>query len=315
MSTHTLPRRSSVHAAKLSQPVRRRDAVKNIRLAIAQIRPSLGDLEKNLDLHLEYVRRACDEDADVVMFPEQSLTGYFLSDLVTEVAIPRDDDRLNALREASMNIDIIVGFIEETADHRFIPAAGYLHAGSWQHIHHKIYLVTYGLFDEARDLAAGSTVRAFTTPIGRQAMLICEDLWHPSTASIAAADGADIIYGLSSSPGRGISGGATEMGSSETWHTLNRMYAQLHVCFVAHCNRVGYEDGVNFWGGSEVIGPDGETLARAPDFEEALVVATLDDSMLRRQRARLPLRRDENVGLNGREFARIAAERHRIDVE
>lgn len=289
--------------------------MKNIRLAIAQIGPSLGDLERNLDLHLEYVRRACDEDADVVMFPEQSLTGYFLSDLVTDVAVPRDDDRLNPLREASMDIDIVVGFIEETADHRFVPAAGYLHKGNWKHIHHKIYLVTYGLFDEARDLAAGSTVRAFTTPIGRQAMLICEDLWHPSTASIAASDGADIIYGLSSSPGRGIAGGTPELGSSETWHTLNRMYAQLHVCFVAHCNRVGYEDGINFWGGSEVIGPDGESLIRAPDFEEALVVATLDDSMLRRQRTRLPLRRDENVALNGREFTRISAERHRLDVE
>ena len=94
---------------------------------------------------------------------------------------------------------------------------------------------------------------------------------------------------------------------------LNKLYAQLHVCYVAHCNRVGFEDGVNFWGGSEIVGPDGTVLARAPDFKEALVVATLHDAELRRQRARLPLRRDENVGINGREFARIAAQRHRAN--
>jgi predicted amidohydrolase len=273
----------------------------------------LGDLDHNVALHLDYIDRAAAAGADVVVFPEQSLTGYFLSDLVPDVALPRDDSRLNQLREASRNIDVVFGFVEETSDHRFLPAAGYLHDGDFVHVHHKVYLVTYGLFDEARDLAAGSAVRAFDTPFGRKAMLICEDLWHPTTASIAAADGADVIYGLSSSPGRGVAGGTNELGSAETWRAINRLYATLHVGYVVHCNRVGFEDGVNFWGGSEVVGPDGEVLARAPDFEEALVFATLSDAPLRRQRTRLPLRRDENVTLNGLEFARIAAQRHRLD--
>ena len=287
--------------------------MQDFRLALAQIRPTLGDLEQNLAVHLAYVERAASEAADVVVFPEQSLTGYFLSDLVTTVALRRDDPRLDPLREASTNIDIVFGFVEEPADSRFLPAAAYLHAGKFVHVHHKVYLVTYGLFDEARALASGSSIRAFDSSLGRQAMLICEDLWHPSAASIVAADGADIIYGLSSSPGRGVSNGSSELGSAETWRRLNKLYAQLHVCYVAHCNRVGFEDGVNFWGGSEIVGPDGTVLARAPDFKEALVVATLHDAELRRQRARLPLRRDENVGINGREFARIAAQRHRAN--
>ena len=285
----------------------------DFRLALAQIRPALGDLEHNLALHLEYIDRAASAGADVVVFPEQSLTGYFLSDLVPDVALPLDDARLDPLREASRSLDVIFGFVEKTSDHRFLPAAGYLHDGEFVHVHHKVYLVTYGLFDEARDLAAGGAVRAFDTRLGRQSMLICEDLWHPTTASIAAADGADVIYGLSSSPGRGVAGGTHELGSAETWRAMNRLYATLHVCYVVHCNRVGFEDGVNFWGGSEVVGPDGEVLVRAPDFEEALVFATLGDGPLRRQRTRLPLRRDENVMLNGREFARIAAQRHRVD--
>lgn len=285
----------------------------DFRLALAQIRPALGDLDRNLTLHLDYIDRAAAEGAEVVVFPEQSLTGYFLSDLVPDVALPRDDARLDPLREASRKLDVIFGFVEETTDHRFLPAAGYLHNGEFVHVHHKVYLVTYGLFDEARDLAGGGAVRAFDSRFGRKSMLICEDLWHPTTASIAAADGADVIYGLSSSPGRGVAGGTNELGSAETWRAMNRLYATLHVCYVVHCNRVGFEDGVNFWGGSEVVGPDGEVLARAPDFDEALEFATLADAPLRRQRTRLPLRRDENVTLNGLEFARIAAQRHRLD--
>ena len=284
--------------------------MRDLRVALAQIRPRLGDVAHNLAIHVEYANRAVTAGCDVVVFPEQSLTGYFLSDLAAEVAVPRDDASLGPILEASRGVAIIFGFIERTADHRFVPAAACAFGGRLLHVHQKVYLVTYGLFDEARDLAPGRRLRAFDTPRGRQAMLICEDLWHPTSAALVAADGADVIYALSSSPGRGVGGGVRELGSAETWHALNRLYAQMLVCYVVHVNRVGFEDGVNFWGGSEVVAPDGACLARAPDFEEALVVADLPDSRLRRQRTRLPLRRDENIDLVSREFARVAAERH-----
>ena len=280
--------------------------MRDFRLGLAQIRPHLGDVGRNLELHLDYARRAVDTGCDLVVFPEQSLTGYFLSDLVPQVALRTDADQLAPLLEASREIAIVFGFVEETDDHRFLPAAGFAHRGELQFVHHKVYLVTYGLFDEGRDLAAGTQVRAYDTEFGRQAMLICEDLWHPTSPAIAASDGADVILGLSSSPGRGVSDGKQELGSAGTWHALNRLYAQMLVCYVVHCNRVGYEDGVNFWGGSEVVGPDGACIARAPDFEEALVTADLTDRELRRQRTRLPLRRDVKAALVGREFARIA---------
>lgn len=282
--------------------------MRDFRLALAQIRPRLGDVEANLALHLDYVERARAAAADVVVFPEQSLTGYFLSDLVSQVALRRDDPLLTPLLEASHELAIVFGFVEETSDHRYVAAAGFAHGGKLVHVHHKVYLVTYGLFDEARDLAPGDGLRAFDSPFGRQAMLVCEDLWHPTSAAIVAADGADVIYGISSSPGRGVSDGKSELGSAETWHALNRLYAQMLVCYVVHCNRVGYEDGVNFWGGSEVVGPDGECLVRAPDFDEALVTADLKDAELRRQRTRLPLRRDGNVELVSREYRRITAQ-------
>lgn len=278
----------------------------DFRLGLAQIRPHLGDVDANLEIHLDYVARAVDAGCDVIVFPEQSLTGYFLSDLVAEVAMRRDDTRMLPLLEASMEIAIVFGFVEESDDHRYFPAAAFAHRGGLKHVHQKVYLVTYGLFDEGRDLAAGHGLRAFDTEFGRQALLICEDLWHPSSAAIVAADGADVIYGISSSPGRGVAGGRRELGSSETWHNLNRLYAQTLVCYVVHCNRVGFEDGINFWGGSEVLGPDGELLVRAPDLEEALVTADLSDLGLRRQRTRLPLRRDSKVALVSQEFGRIA---------
>ena len=283
--------------------------VRDSRVALAQIRPRLGDIEHNLSIHLEYADRAAAAGCDVVAFPEQSLTGYFLSDLVVDVAVSRSDALLKPILEASHQVAIVFGFIERTPDHRCVAAAGYAANGRLLHVHHKVYLATYGLFDEARDLAPGRHLRAFDTPHGRQAMLICEDLWHPSSASLVAADGADIIYGLSSSPGRGVGNGSHELGSTETWHALNRMYAQMLVCYVVHVNRVGFEDGVNFWGGSEVIAPDGTCLVRGPEFDEALVIADMPDSGLRRQRARLPLRRDENVDLVSREFARVLVER------
>ncbi|MBM4438104.1 MAG: carbon-nitrogen hydrolase [Actinobacteria bacterium] len=283
--------------------------MRDFRLSLAQIRPRLGNVDANLVLHHQYVERALAERSDVVVFPEQSLTGYFLSDLVSHVALRRDDPAFLTLRELSRDIAIVFGFVEESADHRYLAAAAYLHRGAFVHVHHKVYLVTYGLFDEARDLAAGESLRAFDTEVGRQAMLICEDLWHASAASVVTADGADVILGLSSSPGRGLAGARRALGSAETWRTLNKLYAQLFACYTVHCNRVGYEDGVNFWGGSEVVGPDGESLARAPEFDEALVSVQLTDRELRRQRTRLPLRRDENVALTQRELARIAAGR------
>ena len=285
--------------------------MRDFRLALAQIRPRLGDVDANLALHTQYVERAIAEKCDVVVFPEQSLTGYFLGDLVPHVALRRDDPVLKPLLELSRDIAIVFGFIEDSDDHRFLAAAAYLQGGKFVHVHHKVYLVTYGMFDEARDLAPGNRLQAFDTAHGRFGMLLCEDLWHLSAASVVAVDGADVLLGLSSSPGRGVSSGSHQLGSTEMWRMLNRVYAQLFVCYVAHCNRVGFEDGVNFWGGSEVVGPDGQPIAQAPEFDEALVIANVRDAELRRMRTRLPLRRDENLGVTLAALERIAAERVR----
>ena len=177
-----------------------------MKIALAQISPRLGDVEANLKLHLDSIDRAAASGANVVCFPELSLTGYYLRDLTSTVAVRPDagDHVFARLLEASRGIDVVVGFVEETERFLHYNSAAFLSAGKVVHVHRKVYLPTYGMFDEQRFMAAGDTVRSFATPWGRVAMLICEDLWHLSLPYLAWLDGADYLLGLVASPGRGI---------------------------------------------------------------------------------------------------------------
>ncbi len=280
-------------------------------LGIAQLAPVLGDLEKNLALHEKILREAEGQGVDLLLFPELSLTGYFLKDMVPSVALTPRDSRLDFLKRASRGMAIVVGFVEESSDHRFFNAAAYFDDGKLRHVHRKLYLPTYGLFDEQRYFAQGDKLRAFDTRFGRMALTICEDLWHPATAYLAALDGAQVILCVSASPGRGLRPEGT-FANAAAWEHLNRAYAQLFTCFLCFCNRVGYEDGACFWGGSEVIAPTGEALVRAPQLEEALLTVTIDRREVQRERIANPLLRDERLDLTIRELQRITRELQRI---
>lgn len=274
------------------------------RLAVGQIAPTLGDLEKNLALHERMARDAVAQSANLLVFPELSLTGYFLKDQVPSVSLRTDAPALRLFRELSQRIAIILGFVEEASGHRFYNASAYFEGGEICHVHRKAYLPTYGIFDEARYLAAGERVRAFDTALGRMAILICEDLWHPAVPAIAAWDGAEILVCPSASPGRGL-GQAGPFQNAATWERTIRTCGDLLTSYVVYVNRVGYEDGACFWGGSEVVAPSGETLAKARYLEEELLLATLDPGALRRARVANPLLRDERLDLTARELTRI----------
>ena len=278
--------------------------MRDFRVGVAQINPVLGDLDRNLEMHLEWIGRARDDGCELLVFPELSLTGYVLEDLAYGVGMRLGDARLERLVEESKSISMIVGFVEHTSDHEYRIASAYLEDGAITYVHHKVYLVTYGLFDEGRYLAAGERIRAFDTKFGRQAILICEDLWHPSAPMIAAADGADVIHAPAASPGRGIAGATRVLGSARTWHDLTRVYSQMLVNFTVFANRTGYEDGINFYGASRILGPDGQVLADAGS-DPSLVFADLSDGALRRARIASPLRRDEKLAVTLSELARI----------
>jgi NAD+ synthase (glutamine-hydrolysing) len=279
-----------------------------LRIALAQINTKLGDLQANLDKHLELIAQSKKQKADLLVFPELSLTGYVLQDLVAYAAHkPTDDDPVfKPLLKASHDLDLVVGFVDEDSRHRFFIASAYLSGGRVLHVHHKVYLPTYGLFDEGRFFAWGDSIRSFDTRFGRVGLLICEDFWHASPPYLLWLDGADIMLFSSASPGRGLND--HEKLESARWvERVTKAYASMFTAFVAHSNRVGYEDGLLFWGGATVFDPNGDEIAHGPYFEEALTIADLDLNQLRRTRARLPLLRDERTSLVQNELQRILA--------
>jgi predicted amidohydrolase len=284
-----------------------------INIALAQINTRLGKVEDNLEKHLVYIHEATSNGADLVIFPELSLTGYVLQDLASTVAHKpvNNDPVFRPLLEASQKVDIMVGFVEEDIRNRFFISAAYLSRGEILHVHRKVYLPTYGLFDESRFFAWGDALEAFDTPFGRLGMLICEDFWHASPPYLLWLDGADILLFQSASPGRGL----THEPDLDTAHWvdhINRAYASLFTSFVVHCNRIGFEDGLNFWGGSSVYDPNGKVLLHAPQYQETLAMCEIDLNELHRSRARLPLLRDERTALVQRELNRILTHRENL---
>jgi predicted amidohydrolase len=280
-----------------------------VNVGLAQIYPKIGDVKTNLQKHLEYVDQAVAQGVDLLVFPELSLTGYQVQDLVPEVAIKAtaDDPTFAVLLDASRKLDLVFGFVHEDERQRFYIASAYLSGGEVVHIHHKLYLPTYNMFDEGRYFDQGEHVRAFDTRFGRIGMLICEDFWHTSPAYLLWLDGADVLVFISASPSRGLDDGDRLSGTR--WVELvNQAYGSMFTDYVIHCNRVGYEDGKNFWGGSSIVDPDGEFVLHGTYFDETLLVQSIDLNQLHRTRSRLPLLRDERPTLVQRELARILAE-------
>lgn len=282
----------------------------SLSVGLAQIDPALGDFSRNLARHREWVQRAVDAGVKLLVFPELSLTGYFLRDLVVDSAISLDGPQMTELKALARDLDVVLGAVIEGPDHRFFNTSLYLSRGELVHAHRKVYLPTYGMFDEQRYLASGDRFRSFQTSRGRMGMLVCEDIWHLSSAYILSLEGVDVIICPSSSPGRGVSTDE-RLGTAASYNLICRTYAQFLTTFFLYCNRVGYEDGANFWGGSMVIGPNGDIIAQHQEAEEALVLATLDFGELRRARLANPLLRDERVELTINEMQRAWHERTR----
>src|SRR6266542_2541731 len=282
-----------------------------LRIALAQIAPRLGLLDENLARHHALLEDAREEGAGLVVFPELGLTGYLLQDLAADVAMRLDDPRLTELVAATRGLSAIVSFVEESADHRLFIAAALLEDGRLRHVHRKVFLPTYGLFDERRFFAAGDMLRAVPSRLGVGiGLAICEDFWHLSAPHLLAPDGAQVLVNVSSSPGRDLATtNEVGLGTATSWRTLMRAYAQLTTSFDVFCNRVGVDESISFWGGSEVIGPSGAAIFSAPLYDEGLFFVDVDLDDVRRERFALPLLRDERPELQVRELERIIAER------
>lgn len=280
----------------------------DLHIAIGQIRPKKGSYPDNLRrLGAVFAQIAeAERPPNVIMFPETVMSGYFVEGGVREVAVTAGTLFRDLAAQHSLvgcpPLDVVVGFYEEFRN-RYFNAAVYASLGGPQpgirHIHRKIFLPTYGVFDEERFVDRGHTAQAFDTNWGRAAMVICEDAWHSLVPTIAALDGAQVIIVPSASPARGVSPGGTHAedgdalpASVRRWERVMRRIAEEHGVYVALAQLVGFEGGKGLCGGSMVVDPHGNVLVRGPLFEEALITADVRTDEITRARAGLPLLAD-----------------------
>ncbi len=265
-----------------------------LRLGLVQFQPRKADPRGNLARIREHVARV-GAGHDLLVFPEASLTGYFLEGGVTEVAISVEDLAEGLGKPPAEVGDLVVGFFERWRRGIHNSVAYFQPDGERYraiHVHRKMFLPTYGIFQEARFADPGRDLAAFDTRFGRMGLLVCEDLWHSLPGAVLALDGAELLLVPSASPAREFPPGLGRPGNLARWDDLARGAAVEHGVFVAVCQLVGSEGGKVFPGGSVVMGPDGALLARGPLLEEALVSAALDGGTIDRARFEAPLLAD-----------------------
>ncbi|MEA2111893.1 MAG: nitrilase-related carbon-nitrogen hydrolase [Campylobacterota bacterium] len=237
-----------------------------MRVSLAQTSPQLN--RSNLERATATVKQS---DADVVVFSELALNGYMLQDKVFEDAFSIEE--LSSLNIASLDRDIVVGAAIKV-DGRTYNSALYFSKGELLHIHHKVHLPNYGMFEEARYFFRGNDVKCFDTQYGKCAMLVCEDLWSASVIAKLAELKPDIVYVLAASPSRDFSEAGLLIETQ--WNSLLSSTALLCSSYVVFVNRVGFEDGLGFWGGSRVITPKGEVEYRLENFKDDVLSADLN---------------------------------------
>jgi NAD+ synthase (glutamine-hydrolysing) len=277
-------------------------------LAIAQFRPDKGAYARNLARLGEVFKEVgkWPDPPGLVVAPESALTGYFLEGGVRDLALPaeqlfQDLARVHA-ESGAPPLDISLGFYEVYRNHLHNSAL-YASLGGGdagiRHVHRKVFLPTYGVFDEERFVEPGQEVAAFDTRWGRAAMLVCEDAWHSLTPTLAALDGAQLIIVPSATPARGITapGNGGRPANLDRWDRLAQGIAEEHGLFVVVTHLVGFEGGKGFVGGSVLVNPRGQAIVHAPLFEPATVPAVIDFEEITRARAETPLLSDLRLRL------------------
>jgi len=277
-----------------------------LRIALAQLDCVPGQVEANLSRAGEVVDRAGADGADLVVFPELFLSGHCVNDQGGDVTLGLDDERLGGLSlRGERPPAVVVGFTE-AAHGAACNSASYLQDGSVTHVHRKVSLVRYVLFEEDKRFSPGRTVQAFDTALGPMAILLCNDAWQPGLAAVAVHAGAEVLVVPSNSADSAFS---QFMDLHQTWRDITRFYASLLECFVVFVNRVGGEGGMAFWGGSHVVDPSGRVVAEAPLHEEALLMVDIDLADVHRRRWQVPLLDNPALDVVERDLGLLAGQR------
>jgi N-carbamoylputrescine amidase len=270
---------------------------------IVQVKPAKGRYDQNLaELGVVFTQLIADGAPDLIVLPEAAMTGYFLEGAVYDLARTARsfaDDLTRTWREAAGEraVDLVAGFYEND-EGTYYNSSLYLEIGARDarivHVHRKMFLPTYGVFDEERFVSRGRRLRAFETRFGRMAMLICEDVWHAIMPTIAAVKGARVLIVPSAAPGRGIDG-EQELTSITRWREILRATAAEHGVFVVYAGLAGFEGGKGMSGSSCIVGPRGETIVAGPELGACVVSGAIDLREADLARSSLPLLGDLNA--------------------
>lgn len=265
-----------------------------LHVGAAQINASLGDINLNLERHLEVIAEAREHQLALLVFPELSLTGYGLGSGVMQVAMPLEDPLLARLARAAGEMQTVVGFVEEASPGEYYNALAILQDGEMVAVHRKLNLPTYGGLEEGKWFSHGNALTHTTVRPGWSAtQLICADLWNPALVHAALLPRPTVLC----APINSASGIVSEAFSNERNWALNvHFYAMTYGTPVIMANRYGREGESHFWGGSRILGPRGELLAEADDHE-MLISAELSRTAIAKARFELPTLRDADTPL------------------
>lgn len=265
------------------------------RVASVQFKPEMGRIAHNLDRIGEIVRQAvADERADLVVFPETAVSGYYVQGGANENALTSDEVRYEiGKRIGDARVDVLVGYYEKSDSQPF-NSAGYFEFSSGASrtvgVYHKFFLPTYTVFDEDRYVARGTELGLFDTRFGRVGVLICEDAWHSLLGTLLAVHGAQMVCTVIASPGRGFQG--PEPSNVDRYERMVRAVSEEHGVFSVSSMLTGFEGGKGLVGGSVIYDPAGERLAKGDVMDEHMVVADIDFGMIEVARAKAPLLAD-----------------------
>jgi predicted amidohydrolase len=247
-----------------------------MKIALAQISPKLS--RDNFDMHESAILEVS-KNADVIVFPELSMNGYMLMDSVYEDAFLLSE--LAFFEQLSKEIDIIIGAATKE-EHKIYNSALYYSEGRLLNIHHKNNLPNYGMFQEGRFFFEGSGLKSFVTLYGKTMMVVCEDLWSSKNIDEISKQKPDIVYVIANSPARGFL--ETELEIEKKWRRILSTTAILSGASVVFVNRVGFEDGLGFWGKSMIFNPSGTIEISAKMFDRDMILGTVDRGLSKVQK-------------------------------
>lgn len=261
--------------------------MKTVRIALAQINPTVGELEGNAEKIISFIRAAEDYSADIIAFPELSVTGYPPEDLLLKPQFIRDNlDALKKIKEEVWDITAIIGFVDRKND--IYNAAAIIHNKTIVDIYHKMYLPNYGVFDEFRYFQSGTRFPLYTIGDVTFGVNICEDIWYPEgPAHIQSIFGAELIININASP--------YHIGKAEFREKMLSTRATDNAAVIAYLNTVGGQDELVFDGHSLVLDEKGEVICRGKQFKEELIFIDLNLDTVFMQRLHDPRRRQEEI--------------------